>query len=119
MHFSIATSKFYNPKSCESTATLYFEPTTLTLKLRFLSSPLGSWFYLMRAQTITREELMQAICSLSTKRSLEKPWYQATTFTQYLYRLCRIFSPKDDEPTIKAAILDVLEISEVFYEISS
>ena len=61
MHFSIATAKFYNPKSRESTATLYFEPITLSLNLRFLSSPLGSWFYLRLAQTITHEELMQLI----------------------------------------------------------
>jgi hypothetical protein len=61
MHFSIAIASFYNPESCEIAATLYFEPNTLSLNLGFLSSPLGPWFYLMLAQTITREELMQLI----------------------------------------------------------
>jgi hypothetical protein len=40
MHLSNASAKFDNPKSYKMiAATLYFEPTTLSLNLRFLSEP--------------------------------------------------------------------------------
>jgi hypothetical protein len=44
MRFSNAKAKFYNPDSYEITATLYFEPTTLSLILRYLSEPFGPHF---------------------------------------------------------------------------
>jgi hypothetical protein len=61
MRFSNGKAKFYNPNSYEITATLYFEPTTLSLNLTFLSEHFGLHFI---AITVNRRSSLPASANL-------------------------------------------------------